>query len=206
MGRLLAFVYDTLMKPTERACLETWRGELLSTVSGDVLEVGAGTGANLAHYPAAVKSLVLAEPDPFMRRRLERAARGRQGVTVMGASLDALPFPDASFDVVVSTLVLCSVRDVRASLRETSRVLRPRGRLVFLEHVVADLPGRRRWQGRLEPLWRRIFGGCHLTRDTAAAIEAAGFAIERLEREDMRKAAPVVRPTIRGVARTSSGT
>ena len=200
MGRILAFLYNGLMKPMEDGGLAEWRRRLLSGVSGDVLEVGAGTGANLAQYPTAFSSLVLAEPDPFMRRRLERTAGGRPEVTVIDASVDALPHADASFDTVVSTLVLCSVGDPDRALREIRRVLRPGGRFLFLEHVAAESEGRRRWQRRLEPLWRRMFGGCHLTRETGTSIEAAGLRIDELTREDLNKALPVVRPTIRGVA------
>lgn len=201
MGRFLAFIYDGMMSKMEKAGLREWRRDLLGGLGGDVLEVGAGTGANLEAYPAAVTKLVLAEPDRFMRRRLERAAAKRPGAAVSDASLDGLDFPDASFDAVVCTLVLCSVSDPARALAEVRRVLRPGGRFIFLEHVAAAPGGRLKWQRRFEPLWRRIFNGCHLTRDTAATIEAAGLQIERLEREDMRKAVPLVRPSIRGVAR-----
>jgi len=110
--------------------------------------------------------------------------------------------PDESFDAVVSTLVLCSVRDVHGALREIFRVLRPGGRLLFVEHVAAHPDSRRfAWQRRLEPLWKRVAGNCHLTRDTEGALRRAGFQLEGIERESMRKAMPFIRRCIRGVAR-----
>jgi ubiquinone/menaquinone biosynthesis C-methylase UbiE len=118
------------------------------------------------------------------------------------AAAERLPFPDASFDAVVGSLVLCSVRDQRAALAEIARVLEPGGRLVFLEHVAADArPARLKWQHRIEPVWKHLMGNCHLTRRTEAAIVAAGLRIERIERESIRKALPIVRPSIRGTAR-----
>lgn len=202
MSWFLAAIYNRFMAPSEAACLSRWRGELLGGLSGAVLEVGAGTGHNLAHYPASLERLVLTEPDPSMRARLLASARGR--ATVVGCPVEALPFDDASFDVVVSTLVLCSVVEPQRALAEIRRVLKPGGEFVFLEHVAADdRPGRLRWQQRLEPLWRRVGDNCHLTRRTAVAITDAGFSIERVERESMRKALPFLRPTVRGVARKS---
>jgi ubiquinone/menaquinone biosynthesis C-methylase UbiE len=115
--------------------------------------------------------------------------------------VDALPFDDGAFDAVVSTLVLCSVPDVERALAEVRRVLRPGGKLLFLEHVAADdRPDRLAWQRRLEPLWMRISGNCHLTRRTGEAIRAAGFRVQRETRESMRKALPIVRPSVRGLA------
>lgn len=201
MSRLFALVYDPFMRRTEEACLAGWRKELLSELEGDVLEIGAGTGANLAFYGPSVRRLVLAEPDAFMRRRLEeKAPRVRGGVEIVSAEAESLPFDSGTFDVVASTLVLCTVRDPDAALCEARRVLRPSGRLVFLEHVVAEEPGRRAWQGRIDPIWKHLAGGCRLVRDTASAVRRAGFEILREERASMRKAPPWVRPTIRGVA------
>ncbi|HEV7476206.1 MAG TPA: class I SAM-dependent methyltransferase [Burkholderiales bacterium] len=201
MSWLMAAVYDRFMKTSEEACLGKWRAELLADLSGEVLEVGAGTGSTLSLYPKAVTRLVMAEPDPHMRRRLREKPRPA-GVEVSDASLEKLPFDDRSFDAVVCSLVLCSVRDQKAALAEIARVLRPGGRLVFLEHVAADgKPDRLKWQGRIEPVWKHLMGNCHLTRRTEAAIVAAGLRIERIERESIRKALPIVRPSIRGVAR-----
>lgn len=202
MSRLLAAVYDRLLKASEDACLADWRAELLAPLSGTVLEVGAGTGANLAHYPPAVSRLVLAEPDPSMRRRLARRAGNR--AEVIDAAAEKLPFDDGTFDVVVGTLVLCSVRAPDLALAEIRRVLKPHGRLVFIEHVAAeDNSGRLRWQRRLEPIWKRLMGNCHVTRRTEEAIRAAGFELKDVKRESLRKTIPIARPSVRGVAMRS---
>ena len=200
MSRLFAAIYDPFMRKTEQACLATWRRDLLSSLSGRVLEIGAGTGANVPLYPPAVTSLVLAEPDPHMLARLRR--RAPPHAELLSAPCDALPFPDASFDAVVSTLVLCSVPDPSRALSELRRVLRPGGTFVFLEHVAAtDASSRLFWQRRIEPFWKRIAGNCHLTRPTGETIRDAGFAVEQETRESMRKAMPWFRPSIRGIAR-----
>ncbi len=203
MGRFTAAIYDRMMRRTEAACLGRWRADLLRGLAGHVLEVGAGTGASLPHYPRSVSRLVLSEPDPHMARELRRKAAtldwGR--AEIVDASLDALPYPAAEFDAVVGALVLCSVPRLDRALGEIHRVLKPGGRFVFLEHVAAeDRPRRLRWQHRVEPVWKRLAGNCHLTRRTADAIAAAGFEFLELRRESMRKAWPLVRPTIRGVA------
>ncbi|MBK8994924.1 MAG: methyltransferase domain-containing protein [Myxococcales bacterium] len=202
MSWLLAKIYDPFMRKTEEACLAEWRRSLLAPLSGEVLEIGAGTGVNLAHYGPDVERLVLAEPDPHMRRSLSRrVAASSRAVELLDAGADALPADAAAFDYVVSTLVLCSVPDLEAALGEIHRVLRPGGRLVFIEHVAAeDRPERLAWQERLEPLWVRIASGCHLTRRTDRAIERAGFGIAAITRQSVRKALPFVRPSIRGVA------
>lgn len=196
--------YDGFMRKSEEACVKGWRRELLSGVEGDVLDLGAGTGANLPFLSRDAR-VVAAEPDPAMSKQLRLRARELNlSVDVVNAEAEALPFHDESFDAVVSTLVLCTVRDPERALAEARRVLRPGGRLIFLEHVAADDPGRYRWQRLLEPVWRPIAGGCHVTRRTHETIERAGFSIESIERESMRKAVPIVRPSIRGVARTKS--
>jgi ubiquinone/menaquinone biosynthesis C-methylase UbiE len=204
MSWLFAAIYDPFMRESEEACLAGWRAELLADAAGDVLEIGAGTGANVAFYPPGVARLVLTEPDASMRARLARrlpAARAKSVETV-AAPVSALPFDARSFDVVVSTLVLCSVPDVARALGEVRRVLRPGGRFVFLEHVAAEGdPARLAWQRRIEPFWKLVSGNCHLTRTTGDAIRAAGFTVEKETRDSMRKALPFVRPSIRGVAR-----
>jgi ubiquinone/menaquinone biosynthesis C-methylase UbiE len=202
MGWFLATVYERLMRASEEACLGAWRAEILAPLCGAVLEVGAGTGANLPHYPAAVTRLVMAEPDPHMHTRLKKRAAGDARVEVADASLERLPWPEATFDAVVATLVLCSVPDPVTALGEIRRVLRPGGAFVFLEHVAADdRPDRLKWQRRIEPVWRRCLGNCHLTRRTDEVIASVGFRIESLQRASIRKAAPWARPSIRGSAR-----
>jgi ubiquinone/menaquinone biosynthesis C-methylase UbiE len=207
MPWFMSVIYDRFMKASEEACLAEWRGELFEGLSGDVLEIGAGTGASLRHYPAAVTRLVATEPDRYMIPKLrERARRDRPGrVEIVEAAATALPFADGSFDAVVSSLVLCSVDDLDRALAEVRRVLRPGGALAYMEHVAADeRPARLAWQHRVEPFWKLVAGNCHLTRRTADAIRAAGFAIEREERDSMRKANPLTRATVRGIARKRS--
>ncbi|MCL2725562.1 MAG: class I SAM-dependent methyltransferase [Polyangiaceae bacterium] len=195
------------MRKTEEACLASWRKELVSGLEGEVLEIGAGTGSNLRHFPETVTRLVVAEPDRWMRARLARAIAQDRGavrassIQTSAAPADALPFKDASFDAVVSMLVLCTVPDASRALAEIRRVLRPNGRLVFLEHVAADDPKRFTWQQRLDPIWCRFAAGCHLTRHTSEAIRSAGFEMVHEERASMRGAPPWVRPTVRGIAR-----
>jgi SAM-dependent methyltransferase len=201
-GPLGAWLYDCSLSGAESACLGDWRRELLSTAHGDVLEIGAGTGANLSHYPSAVRRLVLAEPNAGMRARLKRKVGEGSDVTVIDATAEAMPLPDKAFDVVVSTLVLCSVDSPGRSLAEVWRLLRPGGQFLFLEHVAAvGRPGRLRWQRLLEPAWRCLAGNCHLTRNTAGAIADMGFHVEGVRQESIRKVARVVRPSIRGLAR-----
>ena len=204
MSWLFAPLYDFAMRSTEEACLTDWRQEVLSVAVGSVIEIGAGTGANLPLYPPAVRQVTLVEPDPGMRRQLARKVRGADDprLVISDASAQCLPFDDGSFDTAVSTLVLCTVPDPEGALREIHRVLRPGGALLYLEHVHADSdPGRARWQRRWNPLWRRLMGGCELTRQTGETIQSAGFHLETCVPESMRKALPIVRPTIRGVAR-----
>ncbi|HXM81874.1 MAG TPA: class I SAM-dependent methyltransferase [Burkholderiales bacterium] len=204
MSWLMAAVYDRFMCGSEEACLAQWRAELLRELSGEVLEVGAGTGVTLPHYPKSVTRLTLCEPDAHMRRKLKTKAdsSGLRNIEISGASLESLRYDAASFDAVVCSLVLCSVPDQAAALAEIRRVLKPAGRLAFLEHVAADgKPRRLLWQRRIEPVWKHLMGNCHLTRRTESAIAAAGFRFERIQRESIRKALPIVRPSIRGIAR-----
>jgi ubiquinone/menaquinone biosynthesis C-methylase UbiE len=177
---IFAALYDPLCASAERRWMGGRRRRLLAGARGAVLEIGGGTGANLAHY-RNVDRVTIAEPDPFMRNRIgPKLEDARVPVEVSAAGAESLPFPDGSFDTVVSTLVLCTVPDQEAALDEVRRVLRPGGRLLFIEHVRAAGP-MARWQDRLEPLWRRLLGGCHPNRDTVAAIEEAGFEIETFE-------------------------
>jgi SAM-dependent methyltransferase len=159
------------------------RRELLEGVAGRVIEVGAGHGLNFPLYPPTVTEVVAVEPESILRRAAERAALNAPvPVTVIDGVADALPFEDASFDVGVASLVLCSVPDQRSALSELHRVIRPDGELRFYEHVVAQQPRFARAQRLADPVWTRLAGGCHIDRDTAAAIEARGFVIERIRR------------------------
>jgi ubiquinone/menaquinone biosynthesis C-methylase UbiE len=203
MPRLFSLLYDHVMRRTERSTLGGWRAELLGDLEGEVLEIGAGTGANVAFYPRGLRRLVLTEPDRFMVPKLEAtlAKVGRGDAEVVAAASEALPFPEASFDVVVSTLVLCSVPDLPRTLREIRRVLRPGGTFVYLEHVESERASARRWQHRLEPVWKHLAGGCHLTRRTSEALQEAGFAPLHETRASMHPAPSFLRRTVRGAAR-----
>jgi ubiquinone/menaquinone biosynthesis C-methylase UbiE len=198
----MAAWYDRSMTKIEDAGLREWRADLLADVTGEVLEVGAGTGLNVSHYGPGVTRLVLAEPDQFMRSKLQQRAQLTKVPTeVVASGVDPIEFPDESFDVVVSTLVLCSVPDQDAALAEIRRVLRPGGRLVYLEHVAAiENPKRHRWQRRVEPVWKRVAGNCHMTRTTDQAIPAAGFELVEARRESIRQMSPLLRVSTRGVA------
>jgi ubiquinone/menaquinone biosynthesis C-methylase UbiE len=204
-GPLFARGYDRLTKSTEDAGLRQKRRELLARASGRTLEIGAGTGSNLELYPEAVTELVLTEPDEHMRGQLERklTALGRRP-EVVGAGAERLPFPDASFDTVVATLVLCTIPAPRRALEEISRVLKPEGRLLFLEHVRAEDAATARWQDRLERPWGWFGRGCHPNRDTVSLINESALEIGELERDTMPKAPPIVRPLVVGEARPTS--
>ncbi|MHB1509323.1 MAG: class I SAM-dependent methyltransferase [Acidimicrobiales bacterium] len=198
--RLFAAVYDRLNAHAERTWLGQRRADLVARATGEVLEIGAGTGANLSHYHG-VERVVAAEPDPAMRTRLTaRLDRAAVPVEVSDAPAEHLGLPDASVDTVVSTLVLCSVADPDATLAELRRVLRPGGQLLVLEHVRGE--GRRaRWQDLVTPLWRQVGAGCHPNRDTVAAIERAGFHLDHQERFDPPRVPPIIRPFVEVVAR-----
>lgn len=203
---LMAKSYDYAMRSTEKRCLQKWRKELLAQANGELLEIGAGTGVNLPHYPEAVTRIVLSEPDVQMRKNLlrntGRLQQERLEITPWGA--DSIEMPDASFDTIVSTLVLCSVPSLETSLQEIYRLLRPNGILLFLEHVISDHPPTLTWQRRIEPFWSFCAGNCHLTRNTAGAIDAAGLEIEQLTEAPMDGTPAFVRRTIRGAARKLS--
>src|SRR5581483_5954165 len=204
-GPLFARGYDRFTKSTEDAGLREKRRELLGRASGRTLEIGAGTGSNLELYPEAVTELVLTEPDEHMRGQLERklTALGRRP-EVVGAGAERLPFPDASFDTVVATLVLCTIPAPRRALEEISRVLKPDGRLLFLEHVRAEDAGTARWQDRLERPWGWFGRGCHPNRDTVSLINESALESGELDRDTMPKAPPIVRPLVVGEARPTS--
>ena len=181
------------------------RRKLLAGVRGRIIEVGAGNGSNFALYPDDVAEVVAVEPEPYLRAKAEEAAaKATAPVRVVDAVADELPYEDASFDVGIASLVLCTVPDQAVALRELHRVLRPGGELRFYEHVHAH---RQPLRAVLEfadrtTIWPRLAGGCHPTRETAAAIETAGFDIVECERfpfAPTRLEPPV--PHILGLAR-----
>jgi ubiquinone/menaquinone biosynthesis C-methylase UbiE len=202
MERVGAAIYDHIMRLPERSCLRQWRREILAEAQGQVLEIGSGTGVNLPLYPPHVSGLVAVEPSPHMARRIDVSSyTGGGAVKVEQCFVEDLGLESQSIDTAVCMLVLCTVPDPVSLLREVRRVLRPEGKLLFLEHVASEREGTLRLQHRIDPLWCRLAGGCRLIRDTAGAIEEAGFEIERIERDEMCWAPSFVRPTIRGVAR-----
>ena len=197
---VFAAVYDPLTRSLERAILAERRARLLDGLDGQVLDVGAGTGANLPYLRQASR-VVAAEPDAAMRRRLAaRLAQAAVPVELSSDPAERLRYADASFDAVVFTLVLCSVASPDRALAEARRVLRPSGRLIILEHV-RGTGTLARWQDRVTPLWSLLNGGCHPGRDTAAAIERAGFIFERAEYSDPYPRLVPARPILEAVAR-----
>jgi len=150
----------------------------LGNLSGDVLEIGSGTGLNLKYYPKTVNMLVLSEPDSNMRHILNQRIEesDKDNILMANYHAESIDLPDESFDYVVSTLVLCSVKNPLNSLTELKRLLRPNGQLIFMEHVAADdNPKLLKWQKRIEPFWKWIGCNCHLTRQTENVIKQAGF-------------------------------
>ena len=200
-----AFFYDILMKTTEDACLINWRRELLKNISGKVLELGAGTGASLDLYPKSrAIEIFLSEPDKNMRQELVRKVNvsGYKNITVLTCPAEKIESDDDKFDFVFVSLVCCSVSNIKDTLFEIKRVLKPDGSFIFLEHVAAKHgTNRRKWQNRLNGLWRILAGNCHLNRETERLILEAGFTISEIKYERMRKTRGLVLPTIRGVAK-----
>lgn len=201
-NRAFASVYDPFLALGERRGMDVRRARLLSAARGDVLEIGAGTGLNLRHYPGGVASLTVSEPDAAMRAALSRRVErmdGRLPVSVSPAPAEELPYANAVFDVVVSTLVLCTVADPAAAAAEARRVLRPGGRFLVIEHVRADAGSRlARWQRRLAGPWHAFAGGCRCDQETVPVLADAGFDVLTL-REDRWLGMPsIVAPLVVG--------
>ncbi len=196
---LFAAGYDALDATVQRP-VRPYRKETAGRARGETLEIGAGTGSNLPFYPHDVRLTAL-EPNPHMVRRLTKKARrlGRE-VTVVEESGEHVPFPDGSFDSVVTTLVLCMVDDLETVVSEARRVLRPGGQFLFYEHVVSPGGPKRWFQNRLNPLWRFATTGCNLNRDIAKAIASAGFDRSDFEAFDLSVGIPVTLPNIVGRA------
>jgi ubiquinone/menaquinone biosynthesis C-methylase UbiE len=175
--------YERISAESEQRGTAEQRNRALAGLTGRVIELGAGNGLNFAHYPATVIDVVAVEPEDRLRALAEQAAQhSTVPVRVVAAHADNLPFDDGFFDAAIASLVLCSVPDPRGALTELRRVLAPAGELRFFEHVRSTKPLRGLMQDLVTPLWSRLGGGCHLNRDTAADIRAAGFTIEELDR------------------------
>ena len=198
--RLFAAWYDLLNSGVEGRVVP-YRKRTAGIAWGDILEIGGGTGANLPHYALDV-NITLLEPDPHMVKRLRRSIQNqRRNAEIVQQVGERLPFADASFDTVLTTLVLCMVRDPDAVAREARRVLRPGGAFLFYEHVVSPRPVGRRWQQSLNPFWKFVTTGCNLDRDLTSSIQKAGFASVEVEAFDLSVGLPVTIPNIVGIAR-----
>lgn len=201
---VFARVYEKVAEMSERRGGAEHRRRLLAGLSGRVIEVGAGSGANFEHYPTTVAEVVAVEPERYLRERAQRAAtQAPVTVSVVDGVGDLLPGEDGSFDAGVAALVLCTVPDQQRALAELFRVIRPGGELRFYEHVIAD----KKWEARYQrfadaTFWPHVAGGCHLARDTTSGIERAGFQIETCERFPFSPASFIPPdPHILGVAR-----
>jgi SAM-dependent methyltransferase len=193
--------YDWVLAASEARGLTTRRHTLLATATGRVLEIGAGTGLNLRHYRSErVRSIVALEPDPAMRARLEwRAETIAVPVEVAAATVDGADLPEAGFDTIVVTLVLCSVPDPARAASAMARWLVPGGRVLFIEHVAA-IGFRGRLQRAVTPLWSRVAGGCHLDRHTLDTLRQAGLSVSDCDRFALPAAGPLFATCVAGVA------
>jgi SAM-dependent methyltransferase len=197
-ARFTALIYDRFLYLGESAGMRASRKALLDRATGRVVEIGAGTGLNIAHYPSGAQELILVEPEPAMRRRLEpRVRRSDRHAIILDASAEQLPLADESVDTVVSTLVLCTVERPDRALAEIARVLRPGGQLLFIEHVRAETPALAWWQDRLLGPWRRFACGCRCNRATVELIRACGFDVTA-SKGAWRAMPPIVRPLVSG--------
>lgn len=198
--QIFALLYDPLLWLGETAGMRRRRSTLLAGAFGHVVEIGAGTGLNIAHYPSAVTDVVLTEPEPGMRRRLSRrVVRHGRTARIIDAPAERLPLADASVDTVVSTLVLCTVDDPEKALREIARVLRPTGQLLFIEHVRSASHLLAASQDKLRAPWRSFAGGCHCDRATAELMRTCGFIVEA-KSAVWHGMPPIVRPLAVGRA------
>jgi ubiquinone/menaquinone biosynthesis C-methylase UbiE len=181
--------------------IERLRSETLSQVEGEILEIGFGTGLNLEHYPEQVRHLTAIDPAVGMtriaRRRIERS---RIDVDLLVQTAEDLPFEDGQFDCVVSTWTLCSIREPQRTIREISRVLKPEGRFLYLEHGLSDEPSVQRWQSRLTPLQKRLAGGCRLDVGIEALVRSGAFRDVQIERFLLDRTPRIVGSMYRGVA------
>lgn len=198
-AKILPRLVDALM---DKPRFEAERRKTLESVQGEILEIGFGTGLNLAHYPEHVKRITAIDSNAAMSERAKaRMEKSRIEVESKTLSGEQLPFADASFDSVVCTWTLCSIPDASRAVREFARVLRPGGRFVFVEHGLANSPRIRKWQNRLTPVQKMIGGGCHLNRPIDRLIESNGLALDSLQTYYMPGEPRIGGFLYRGVAR-----
>lgn len=194
--------YDVAFALAERSGLSDVRSNVVGQAVGVTVELGAGTGLNLPHYPSHITRLLLTEPDPHMASKLRaKAAATPIKAEILDAPAHALPVEDASVDTVVSTLVLCTVEDPAATLAEVARVLKPGGRLLFVEHVRSESPRLARWQDRLRVPWSWYACGCQCNRDTVATIRQSPLQLQETRSDRLRWISPLLRPLAIGVAK-----
>ncbi|MEY9629017.1 class I SAM-dependent methyltransferase [Sinorhizobium fredii] len=171
--------------------LRPYRERVIGGAEGRVLEIGCGSGLNLPFYRGAVREVLALEPDPSLLAMARHVPNSGMQVNFIEASAEAIPLDDRSVDTVVTTWTLCTIPGSHAALSEMRRVLRPQGRLLFVEHGLSPDRGVRWWQDSLTPIWRRISGGCHLNRPIRSMIEDAGFRIDRIETGYMQGPKPM---------------
>ena len=200
--RIVARFYDHAMRHCEQWCLKSWRTELLAGLHGVVVEIGAGTGANLEHYPPDLSRLILCEPDKAMRTQLEKKhlLTNQLPAEISDCAAENLSMPGESVDFLVATLVFCSVDRPELAMSEVFRVLKPGGSLIFLVHVAAThQPRLLFWQGFWQPLWKKLACNCHLRRETAKMLSQSGFMLD-LRHETLLGAPKIATPLILGRA------
>jgi ubiquinone/menaquinone biosynthesis C-methylase UbiE len=171
--------------------LVAYRDRIVPAATGRVLEIGIGSGLNLPLYSPSVQHVIGLDPSPRLLEMARGAQRRNLPVDFIEGSAEGIPLEKASIDTVVTTWTLCSIPDADRALREMHRVLKPAGRLLFVEHGRAPDPNVVWWQDRLTPIWKRLGGGCHLNRAIGSLIEGAGFQFERLETGYMRGPKPL---------------
>ncbi|PYZ93407.1 SAM-dependent methyltransferase [Salipaludibacillus keqinensis] len=182
MGKWLPKIYDKLMAPMEKRMFRSIRNSLVGQAQGQVLEIGSGTGLNFPYYTSKTDKVTAIEPDITMREQsLKRAQEASLVIDVQEADAERLPFPDDSFDTVIGTLVLCTIPDPDKALAEIRRVCKSDGRILFFEHVRVQQPFLARIQSAVTPLWKRLYDGCHLDRDTLSTIKKAGFSVDHVK-------------------------
>jgi ubiquinone/menaquinone biosynthesis C-methylase UbiE len=197
-NRVLPRLQDKVMNSPDNREL---RARVCAGLSGEVVEIGFGTGLNLPHYPATVTRIAAVEPSQLCVRIAQpRIAESPVPVSLVGVSGESLALPSAAYDAAVSTWTLCTISDVEAALSEIRRVLRPGGRFHFVEHGHAPEASVARWQRRIEPVWKRIAGGCHLSRPIGELIERAGLRLDRLDTFYQDREPRVFGYTFEGVA------